>query len=273
MNRIEREELLRRYLEGEMNLQQEHDFFIQVALDKELRHELKAHQTIESALRKDRVVDNASYSTIQTGVTAMLASLPPLSDIREPQSRMNRFGRTSRILLTTLALLLLVGIPTSILLMRESDRRDSPQPSESIQHNAPNTSFSWSPSVQTPSTRESMDEPENQPGTERNLVETTFRQSLQSARRRTSPPSYSSSKENSPNLPSTARERKEESTIPNPPLPPAETPSVPDLSLLHTTSVDSANSFSTPENIPSSATEDSLDVKAKLRWRNNFPEN
>ncbi|MGE3799435.1 MAG: hypothetical protein AB7H80_00280 [Candidatus Kapaibacterium sp.] len=76
MNRIEREELLRRYLEGEMNLQGEHDFFIQVALDKELRHELKAQQTIERAFQKDRVSDSVNYSTIQAGVTAMLATLP-----------------------------------------------------------------------------------------------------------------------------------------------------------------------------------------------------
>ena len=59
-----------------MNLQGEHDFFIQVALDKELRHELKAQQTIERAFQKDRVGDNANYGTIQAGVTAMLATLP-----------------------------------------------------------------------------------------------------------------------------------------------------------------------------------------------------
>lgn len=74
MTRVEREELLRRYLEGEMSLEQEHDFIIQVALDKELRHELKAQQTIDRAFRKDRVVDPSAYASLQSAVSAMIAA-------------------------------------------------------------------------------------------------------------------------------------------------------------------------------------------------------
>ena len=74
MTRIEREELLRRYMHGELNLEQEHEFFIQVALDKELRHELKAQQTIDRAFQKDRVVNTSAYAPIQGKVAAMLAA-------------------------------------------------------------------------------------------------------------------------------------------------------------------------------------------------------
>lgn len=80
MTRAEREEFLRRYLEGEMNLEQEHDFLIQAALDKELRHELKAQQTIDKAFRKDRVVDPSAYASLQMSVSALLAS--PVREIR-----------------------------------------------------------------------------------------------------------------------------------------------------------------------------------------------
>lgn len=77
MMRAEREELLRRYLDGEMNLEQEHDFIIQVALDKELRHELKAQQTIDKAFQKDRVVDPSAYTALQATVAAMIVSPMP----------------------------------------------------------------------------------------------------------------------------------------------------------------------------------------------------
>lgn len=77
MMRAEREELLRRYLEGEMTLEQEHDFIIQVALDKELRHELKAQQTIDRAFRKDRAVDPSAYAPLQASVAGMIAASTP----------------------------------------------------------------------------------------------------------------------------------------------------------------------------------------------------
>lgn len=77
MTRVEREELLRRYLEGGMSLDQEHDFFIQVALDKELRHELRAQQTVDKAFQKDRIVDPSEYAVLQRNVSTMLAGMSP----------------------------------------------------------------------------------------------------------------------------------------------------------------------------------------------------
>lgn len=90
MTRIEREELLRRYLNGEMGLEQEHDFLIQVALDKELRHELKAQQTIDRAFQKDRVVDPSSYASLQGKVAMMLTTVA-----QEPNIAQNPAGKSS----------------------------------------------------------------------------------------------------------------------------------------------------------------------------------
>ena len=77
MTRIEREELLRRYFDGEMSLDQEHDFFIEVALDKELRHGLKAQQEIDAAMKSDRSNPTpAEYASLQSGLAGMLAAMP-----------------------------------------------------------------------------------------------------------------------------------------------------------------------------------------------------
>ncbi len=90
MTRIEREELLRRYLNGEMGLEQEHDFLIQVALDKELRHELKAQQTIDRAFQKDKVVDPSSYASLQGKVAMMLTTVA-----QEPNAAQASVGKSS----------------------------------------------------------------------------------------------------------------------------------------------------------------------------------
>jgi len=74
MTSSQREELIRAYLEGRMSLEQEHDFFIDVALDKDLRLELKAQQTIDSAFRKDSVVDSSEINRLQREVSAMLVA-------------------------------------------------------------------------------------------------------------------------------------------------------------------------------------------------------
>lgn len=77
MTRTEREELLRRYFDGEMSLDQEHDFFIEVALDKELRHGLKAQQEIDAAMKADRSNPTpAEYASLQSGLAGVLAAMP-----------------------------------------------------------------------------------------------------------------------------------------------------------------------------------------------------
>jgi hypothetical protein len=74
MTRNEREQLIQRYMGGEMPLAEEHDFFIQVALDKQLWLDLKAHQTVESAMMKDRVVEPSEIAMMGAQVAAMLAA-------------------------------------------------------------------------------------------------------------------------------------------------------------------------------------------------------
>jgi hypothetical protein len=77
MIRSEREQIIQRYLSGEMSSAEEGDFFIQVALDRELRHDLQAQQTIESAFRKDREAERVGHTGLRTRVASMLAAGPP----------------------------------------------------------------------------------------------------------------------------------------------------------------------------------------------------
>lgn len=134
MTRSEREQLIRAHLEGTMSSGQEHDFFINVALDAELRSELKAHRTIESALRKDREVDPGEIALLQQSVMASLAAAgrdrkpSPAADFGEMPERPGiddapmapqptaATARWSRSLLLAVALLCL-GILTAILII------------------------------------------------------------------------------------------------------------------------------------------------------------
>lgn len=77
MTQIEREELLRRYIDGQMSLEQEHEFFIEVALDKELRHGLKAQREIDEAMQADRGQPTPSeYASLQSSLATVLAATP-----------------------------------------------------------------------------------------------------------------------------------------------------------------------------------------------------
>lgn len=76
MTRSEREQHIERYLSGQMNPADEQDFFIQAALDRELRYELKALMTVDSAIRKERDAEPAEHTALRTRVAAMLAAAP-----------------------------------------------------------------------------------------------------------------------------------------------------------------------------------------------------
>ncbi len=54
MNRAEQERLVEHYLAGAMSTADEEDFYLQVAIDAELRQTLKAYRIVDSALRKHR---------------------------------------------------------------------------------------------------------------------------------------------------------------------------------------------------------------------------
>ncbi|MBS1913648.1 MAG: hypothetical protein JST22_16795 [Bacteroidetes bacterium] len=74
MNRAEREILIERYMNAEMSSAEESDFFIQVALDRELRQELKAQRVIESALRKDLEAEPTEHTAMRARVASILAA-------------------------------------------------------------------------------------------------------------------------------------------------------------------------------------------------------
>lgn len=92
MNRIERERALERYMSGEMNAAEESDFFIQVALEKELRQELKAQRVIETALRKDLESEPTEHTAMRARVASMLVETPatarPMAAMAPPVAAM-----------------------------------------------------------------------------------------------------------------------------------------------------------------------------------------
>ncbi len=77
MTRSEREHQIERYISGGMTPAEEQDFFIQAALDKELRIELKALVTVDSAIRKERDAEPSEHTALRARVAAMLVAVPP----------------------------------------------------------------------------------------------------------------------------------------------------------------------------------------------------
>jgi hypothetical protein len=86
MTRVEREQLISRYLGGDMNTAEEQEFFIRVAVDKELRQDLRAQRTVDSALRKDRDAESTGHTALRMRVASVLAATPtdPTSIPSEP---------------------------------------------------------------------------------------------------------------------------------------------------------------------------------------------
>jgi negative regulator of sigma E activity len=93
MTRVEREQLIARYLGGEMSATEEQEFFIRVAVDKELRQDLRAQRTVESALRKDRDAESTGHTALRMRIASVLAATPagpgaePIESPRLPAAR------------------------------------------------------------------------------------------------------------------------------------------------------------------------------------------
>jgi hypothetical protein len=68
VSRIDREHLIERYLRGELSPAQEERFFIEIATNKELRHELKAYRIVDETL----VRDSRRLAAPQTALRARL---------------------------------------------------------------------------------------------------------------------------------------------------------------------------------------------------------
>jgi|GEM_PF-3695381 len=87
MTRADREHLLQRYLEGTMSSAEEEEFLIRAALNTDLRMELKAHQTIDRALRKDRTAGTVEHTALRARVAANLSANPvPAETISVPSA-------------------------------------------------------------------------------------------------------------------------------------------------------------------------------------------
>jgi hypothetical protein len=77
VTRIERENLIERYLRGEMSLEEEENFFIEVASNQELRYELKAYQVVERAIATDRTAGDRPYTALRARMQKQLTATPP----------------------------------------------------------------------------------------------------------------------------------------------------------------------------------------------------
>ncbi|MDB5032824.1 MAG: hypothetical protein JWQ98_65 [Chlorobi bacterium] len=74
MTRSEQEKLVERYLGGDMNSSQEEEFFIQVAVNNDLRQTLKAYRVVESAIRKHRDTVPPHHAESRARVIALLSA-------------------------------------------------------------------------------------------------------------------------------------------------------------------------------------------------------
>jgi hypothetical protein len=80
MKQAECEQLVDRYMSGDMSVSEEQDFFIQVAVNDELRQTLKAYRVVDTALRKDRSVPRpAGNDRSRANIMAMLAATAPIA--------------------------------------------------------------------------------------------------------------------------------------------------------------------------------------------------
>lgn len=79
MTQIEREELVERYLSGEMNPSEEADFFLHAAVDDELQRTLKAFRIMEHAIQHDREMVVAERSRYREHIMGLLAVTTPIA--------------------------------------------------------------------------------------------------------------------------------------------------------------------------------------------------
>lgn len=77
MIRADRDRLIERYMNGQMTQGEEEAFFINAAVNPELRQELKAHRLVETAVRKDRDGLATGHAALRNRVAATLTSATP----------------------------------------------------------------------------------------------------------------------------------------------------------------------------------------------------
>lgn len=133
MTRIEREQMIERYVQGMMPSSEEERFLIEVASDPELRYELKASQVIDSAIRKDRSRGVIPTGKMRANIALLAAPLdlspadPRDSAIPTPGSWFSRWtvGAGGFVALVIAGGLLFNGDPIG-------NRNDLPAPAEQV---------------------------------------------------------------------------------------------------------------------------------------------
>ena len=68
MTRLEREQLIERYLGGELSGAEEEAFFLEVAANRELRQELRAYRLVEQALAKESSGMHTTHSALRAHI-------------------------------------------------------------------------------------------------------------------------------------------------------------------------------------------------------------
>src|SRR5262245_18273437 len=117
MTRAEREQIIARFMGGDMTAAEEQEFFIQAALDGELRDELKAHRIIEESTRDFRDRELVRHTALRERTAAMLAMYPAVEQEPDPKpiaGAWERFAQTTRSFMSRsskrLAVLLVVAL-------------------------------------------------------------------------------------------------------------------------------------------------------------------
>jgi hypothetical protein len=82
MSQERREQLIEHYMSGGMSHAEEQQFFIEVAVDDELRRTLRAYRIIDSAIRKEREASTQGHQEVRERVAAafLVAGNVPVSE-------------------------------------------------------------------------------------------------------------------------------------------------------------------------------------------------
>lgn len=91
MTRREQERLVGRYLGGELTGAEEQEFFIQVAVDNDLRQTLKAYNVVDSALHKHRETIPVQHPASRERMVTMLRQAAAMNP---PQQQAAQYRRT-----------------------------------------------------------------------------------------------------------------------------------------------------------------------------------
>ncbi|HVZ38859.1 MAG TPA: hypothetical protein VHI13_06255 [Candidatus Kapabacteria bacterium] len=84
MTRVQQEQLVERYLCGKLSHTEEEEFFIQVALNHDLRTTLKAQQIVDSAIRKHREAAAVTHGGARSRLVGLLSVVPETAEKASP---------------------------------------------------------------------------------------------------------------------------------------------------------------------------------------------